>query len=101
MSVLGTIQKVEYHQAISKVNLSIIEAKLKRSQEIQERISNLEKSEMFLSEKEIDDVLKFSDQLGEQVSRVSEQIITLKKDPSFLDLNQIQSLQDQVNFHYK
>ena len=101
MSVLGTIQKVEYHQAISKVNLSIIEAKLKRSQEIQERISNLEKSENFLSEKEIDDVLKFSDQLGEQVSRVSEQIITLKKDPSFLDLNQIQSLQDQVNFHYK
>jgi hypothetical protein len=92
---------VEYHQAISKVNLSIIESKLKRSQEIQERISNLEKSENFLSEKEIDDVLKFSDQLGEQVSRVSEQIITLKKDPSFLDLNQIQSLQDQVKFHYK
>ena len=101
MSVLGTIQKVEYHQAISKVNLSIIESKLKRSKEIQERISNLEKSENFLSEKEIDDVLKFSDQLGEQVSRVSEQIITLKKDPSFLDLNQIQSLQDQVKFHYK
>jgi hypothetical protein len=92
---------VEYHQAISKVNLSIIESKLKRSKEIQERISNLEKSENFLSEKEIDDVLKFSDQLGEQVSRVSEQIITLKKDPSFLDLNQIQSLQDQVKFYYK
>ena len=92
---------MEYHQAISKVNLSIIESKLKRSKEIQERISNLEKSENFLSEKEIDDVLKFSDQLGEQVSRVSEQIITLKKDPSFLDLNQIQSLQDQVKFYYK
>jgi hypothetical protein len=76
--------------------MSLIELKLKRAKEIQERISNLEKSEIFLSEKEINNELKTSEQLVQQVSRVSEQISTLKKDKSYLDLNQIRSLQEQV-----
>jgi cupin superfamily acireductone dioxygenase involved in methionine salvage len=76
--------------------MSLIELKLKQAKEIQERISNLEKSEIFLSEKEINNELKTSEQLVQQVSRVSEQISTLKKDKSYLDLNQIRSLQEQV-----
>jgi hypothetical protein len=94
---LGTLQKVEYQQAILKVNLSIIESKLNRSKEIQARISNLENSEIFLTEKEIDDELKQSEQLVQQVSRVSEEISALKKEKSYLNLSQIQSLQEQVN----
>jgi hypothetical protein len=94
---LGTLQKVEYQQAILKVNLSIIESKLNRSKEIQARISNLENSEIFLTEKEIDDELKQSEELVQQVSRVSEEISALKKDISYLNLSQIQSLQEQVN----
>jgi hypothetical protein len=89
-STLDTLQKIEYHQAISNVNFLIMESQLKRSKDIQERISNLEKSELFLSETEIDNELKNSEQLCQQVLRVSEQIMTLKKDASFLDLNQIQ-----------
>jgi hypothetical protein len=94
---LDTLQKVEYHQAISKVNLMIMESKLTRSKEIQERITNLENSEIFLTEKEIDDELKQSEELVQQVSRVSEEISALKKDISYLNLSQIQSLQEQVN----
>ncbi len=94
---MGTLQKVEYQQAILKVNLSIIESKLNRSKEIQARISNLENSEIFLTEKEIDDELKQSEQLVQQVSRVSEEISALKKEKSYLNLSQIQSLQEQVN----
>ena len=95
---MGTLQKVEYQQAILKVNLSIIESKLNRSKEIQARIFNLENSEIFLTEKEIDDELKQSEELVQQVSRVSEDISAWKKDKSYLNLSQIQSLQEQVNF---
>jgi hypothetical protein len=94
---LDTLQKVEYQQAILKVNFSIIESKLNRSKEIQARIFNLENSEIFLTEKEIDDELKQSEELVQQVSRVSEEISALKKDKSYLNLRQIQSLQEQVN----
>jgi len=94
---LGTLQKVEYQQAILKVNFSIIESKLNRSKEIQARISNLENSEIFLTEKEIDDELKQSEELVQQVSRVSEEISALKKEKSYLNLSQIQSLQEQVH----
>ena len=83
--------------AISRVNLSIIESKLNQSKEIQEKINNLEKSKTFLSEKEIDDELKKTEKLEQQLSRVSQEIMTLKKDKSYLDLNQIQSLEDQVS----
>ncbi len=75
----------------------IMESKLTRSKEIQERITNLENSEIFLTEKEIDDELKQSEELVQQVSRVSEEISALKKDISYLNLSQIQSLQEQVN----
>jgi hypothetical protein len=95
---LDTLQKVEYQQAILKVNFSIIESKLNRSKEIQARIFNLENSEIFLTEKEIDDELKQSEELVQQVSRVSEDISAWKKDKSYLNLSQIQSLQEQVNF---
>lgn len=94
---MDTLQKVEYQQAILKVNFSIIESKLNRSKEIQARIFNLENSEIFLTEKEIDDELKQSEELVQQVSRVSEEISALKKDKSYLNLRQIQSLQEQVN----
>ena len=94
---MDTLQKVEYQQAILKVNFSIIESKLNRSKEIQARIFNLENSEIFLTEKEIDDELKQSEELVQQVSRVSEEISALKKDKSYLNLSQIQSLQEQVN----
>jgi hypothetical protein len=76
----------------------IMESKLTRSKEIQERITNLENSDIFLTEKEIDDELKQSEQLVQQVSRVSEEISALQKDKSYLNLSQIQSLQEQVNF---
>ena len=79
------------------MNLSIIESKLNRSKEIQARISNLENSEIFLTEKEIDDELKQSEELVQQVSRVYEEISALKKEKSYLNLSQIQSLQEQVN----
>ncbi len=95
---MDTLQKVEYQQAILKVNFSIVETKLNRSKEIQARIFNLENSEIFLTEKEIDDELKQSEELVQQVSRVSEEISALKKDTSYLNLSQIQSLQEQVNF---
>jgi small-conductance mechanosensitive channel len=87
--------------AISRVNLLIIESKLEQSKEIQEKITNLEKSKTFLSEKEIDDELKKTEKLEQQLSRVSQEIMTLKKDKSYLDLNQIQSLEDQVSLPKK
>jgi hypothetical protein len=83
---------------VVKLQLQVIESKLKEGQKIQEKIKGIEQNPTFISE---EDLCKESPEIQEakiKDSVASELIGILKKDPDFLTPDQMHFLNYQVPY---
>ena len=88
--------QLEYQQEMVKLQLQVIETRFINGQTIQEKIKSILQNSAYLSEKGVNKECQHVKETISKASAASEQIEILKKDPGFLNQDQIDFLEFQV-----
>ena len=96
-SFCQNFNQLEYQQDMVKLQLQVIETRFKNGQIIQEKIKMILQNSAYLSEKGVNKECQHVKETISKAAAASEQIENLKKEPGFLNQDQIAFLEFQVN----
>ncbi len=91
------LMMLKCQQSIMKKNLEILDSKIVKAKENQNKIDELEKSSAFKTEEEIEEEITTTKALQNEVLIMQAEIQKLKNDPAYMNEDQIKQLEKEVS----
>ncbi len=90
---------LDYHRAIVMTQVNHLNSTLKMATQIHDKIRIIENNPAHLTKKDIDTVLKNTEEQISAALKIASKINEILQLPDYLDRNQIQILQEQVSMN--